>query len=78
MGRVGMSDQPDVVVEWVESVRGLRLEAGDALVVKCSRRLTREHAEMIVERVRNGLGREDVRVLVLPPEMDVEVLKVML
>lgn len=63
-----MSDLPEIT-----EVQRLRLEPGDALVVRLEREPDMDEAARIKARVRATLGRDTVPVLVLGPGASLEV-----
>lgn len=66
-----MSD-PEVGAELV-ATQVLRLQPGDILVVKSERRLTVEQATALREHVKERIP--DHEVLVIPPDLDLAVLR---
>jgi hypothetical protein len=63
-----MSELPEIT-----EVQRLRLEPGDALVIRLEREPSMAEADAIKERIRVVLGRDDLPVLVFGPGASIEV-----
>jgi hypothetical protein len=65
-----MSKRPRVA-DWIDEVAKLDVKPGDTIVIRVARQITVEEAHLLQSQALQALP--DVRVLVLPPELTIEV-----
>ena len=62
--------------EMSETINSIRaLQPGEKLIVKTGRELSEYEYDRLVEQIHHFLESDDVRIAVLPPDMEVYILK---